>query len=228
MRKLTLVLSTAALAVSGTAFAQTAPAPRAPKPDQTRAEAQARAEAMFARMDANRDGTINETDRAAMKAQRFDRLDTDRNGSISQTELAARAGDRAGKRRMARPEGAPAMTDAQKAERRTEMFARIDTDKNGALSRAEFDAMHAARSARGGKRAGAGAGMMAGPEHVGPGGRRGKAMAGPVSRQVFIDGALARFDKADANRDGTVTQAERKAARDTMRQQWQAKRQQQG
>jgi Ca2+-binding EF-hand superfamily protein len=60
---------------------------------------------MFARMDANRDGTLNETDRTAMKAQRFDRLDTDRNGSISQTELAARAGDRAGKRRMARPEG---------------------------------------------------------------------------------------------------------------------------
>lgn len=229
MRKLTLALSSAALALSGAAFAQSAPAPRAPKPDQTRAQAQARAEALFARMDANRDGTLDEADRAARRDQMFDRLDTDRNGAISQAELAARGeargGDRAGQRRMARASRAPALTDAQKAERRAERFARIDTDQSGSLSRAELEAMHAARGDRAGKPAGAR--MMAGPQQVGPGGRKGMMRDGASTRQAFVDRALAMFDRIDANRDGTVTQAERKAARDAMRQQWQARRQQQ-
>jgi len=227
MRKLTLALSTAALVMSGAAFAQTAPAPRAPKPDMTRAAAQARAEAMFARMDTNRDGKLDEADGAATKAQAFDRLDTDRNGSISQAELASRHdGDRAGKRRMARPAGAAAPTEAQKVERRAEMFARVDADKNGSLSRAEFEAMHAARGDRAGKKGGDR--MAAGPQHVGPGGRHGMMAGGATTRQAFVDRALATFDRTDTNRDGTVTQAERQAARETMREQWRAKRQQQG
>lgn len=219
MRKLTSVLSialsTAALALSGTAMAQTAPAApakaRPPMADQTRADAQARAERIFARMDTNQDGTLNEADRAAMKAAMFDRLDTDRNGSVSPTELEARRGDRQG--RMARRGNAPAMTDAQKAERRAEMFARIDTDKNGALSRAEFEAMQAARGAK------AGRAMRQG------GGQRAMMKAdGPITRQAFVDSALARFDKLDTDRNGTLTGAERKAFRDTMRQQWQARK----
>ena len=221
MRNLALILSTAALGLSSAAFAQAAPAPnRAPKPDMTRAAAQARAEAMFARMDANKDGILNETDRAAAKTQMFDRLDADRNGAISQAELAARS-------------------DAQKNERRAAMFARVDTDRNGSLSRAELEAMHAARGDRmkpgmkhgmhqgapgtdqammGGHRMGAGAAMRAGP-----GGHRGMMkMDGPTTRQAFVDRALANFDRADTNRDGTVTQAERRAAHETMRQQWKA------
>lgn len=169
MRKLTVALSTAALALSGAAFAQTAAAPaRAPKPDMTRAQAQAQAEAMFARMDANKDGTLNEADRAAMK---------------------------------------------------TAMFDRVDTDKNGSISRAEMDAAHAKRGDGDGKRRMGGHRM--GGHHGKMGGKMGAGT--PMTRQAFVDGALARFDKADANRDGTVTQAERKAVRDTMRGQWKAK-----
>lgn len=229
MRKLTLALSTAALVLSGAAAAQTAPAERparAAKPDMTRAQAQARAEAMFDRMDANRDGTLDEADRAAMKSAMFDRLDTDRNGAISPAELAARGGDRGGmgQHRMAKREGAPATTDAQKAERRAQMFARIDTDRNGSLSRAELDAMQAVRAGKDGQM---GHRMGAGMEHGGAGGHEGMMkMDATTTRQAFVERALARFDTADANRDGTVTQAERKAARETMRQQWQAKRQQ--
>ena len=214
MRKFALALSTAALAFSGTAVAQTAPAERparAAKPDMTRAQAQQRAEVAFDRLDANKDGTINETDRAARKAAMFDRLDTDRSGSISQAELEARRGDRGGKRRIARPEGAPAMTDAQKAERRAAMFARIDADGNGALSRAELEAMHAKRGERGaGKRGHRMGGKMA-------------AMDGTVTRQTFVANALTMFDRTDANRDGTVTAAERKALRDSMRERYKAR-----
>ena len=41
--------------------------------------------------------------------------------------------------------------------------------------------------------------------------------------KAFVDRALTMFDRADADRNGTVTQAERKAVRDTMREQWRAK-----
>ncbi len=167
MRKLALALSTAALAVSSAAVAQTAAPARAPRPDVTRADAQAKAEARFAKLDANKDGTIDQGDHAARKAQMFDR---------------------------------------------------IDTDKNGSLSRAEFDAHHANRGdgkARGGHR-------MGRKGHGGHHGMMAKA-TGPVTRQAFVDRALGMFDKADANRDGTVTQAERKAVRDTMREQWKAR-----
>lgn len=169
MRKLTLALSTAVLALSGAAIAQTAqeaPAKsRAPMADMTRAQAQARAEARFDRRDANRDGTIDQADRQARRGQMFDRIDTDRDGAISRAEFDART--------------------EQRAERRGKRMARMER--------------------RGGYRA-----MM-------------HAARGPVTRQVFVDRALSTFDKADANRDGTVTVAERKAAREALRTQWRAR-----
>lgn len=176
MRKLTLALSTAALALSGAAIAQTAPAApareRAPMADMTRAQAQAKAEAAFARMDANRDGTVDQADRQA---------------------------------------------------RHAEMFERLDTDRNGSISRAEFDAMHSQRADgdRGGKRMG-GKGM-GGHHGMMMGSRGGAKAAGSLTRQAFVDRALSMFDRADANRDGTVTVAERKAARAAMRGQWRAR-----
>lgn len=186
MHKLTLALSTAALAMSGTALAQTAPTSsakaRAPMAaDMTRAQAQAKAEAAFAKMDANKDGTLDESDRAA---------------------------------------------------RHTMMFDRMDTDRNGAISRAEFDAMHAKRAeGRGDKGRMGGKMNHDGMNHDGMnhdgmmGGKMGAMMGkadGPITRQAFVERALGMFDKADANRDGTVTQTERKSMRDTMRKQMQA------
>ena len=186
MRKLNLALSTAALVLSGAALAQTAPssAPaghvaRAAKPDMTRADAQARAEAAFARMDANKDGTLNEADRAARHAAMFDRM---------------------------------------------------DTDKSGSISRAEFEAMHSERGGMG-RMAGHGMGAKGSGDHAmmgGMGSADHEAMMGggmgatPTTRQAFVERALARFDRADANRDGTVTQAERKASHEAMREQMRA------
>ena len=169
MRMLTLVLSTAALALSGAAIAQTAPAPaakpRAPMADMTRAQVQARAETRFARMDANQDGTVDQADRQARHARMFERMDTDRNGSISRAEFDAQT--------------------AKRAERQGKRTARMERG--------------------GGKRA-----MMG-------------AARGPITQQAFVDRALSMFDRADANRDGTVTVSERKAAREAMRSQWRAR-----
>lgn len=208
MRKLTLALSTAALAFSGAAFAQSAPdMQRGPQGDMTRAQAQQRAEAMFARMDANNDGMVNEADQAARKTAMFDRLDANKDGSITKAEMASAHAARADKqegRRAQRAADRPAMTDAQKAERRDAMFARIDTDGNGAVSRAEFDAMQGMRGGKMGKR----------------GGKAMARMDGPVDRQAFVARALERFDRLDTDNNGVATSTERKALRD----QWKANR----
>jgi hypothetical protein len=65
-----------------------------------------------------------------------------------------------------------------------------------------------------------------GMRHGGPGGpgmrgMRGMRMFGEqgfVTREQFRERALARFDRADANHDGTVTAAERQAMRGQWRQ----------
>lgn len=53
----------------------------------TRAEAQAKAEAMFAKSDANGDGKLDSADMAAKMGQRFDAMDTDHNGALSRDEF---------------------------------------------------------------------------------------------------------------------------------------------
>ncbi|HTU10002.1 MAG TPA: EF-hand domain-containing protein [Allosphingosinicella sp.] len=113
------------------------------------------------------------------------------------------------------------------------MFERLDADNNGQLSREEF--AQGRRGARGPGAAGpmAGAGPD-GPPPGGPGWRRGRGHSGPgmgrgmggmrmggrlfgeagfITAEQFRTRALARFDRADANRDGTVTVAERQAQR---------------
>src|SRR3546814_19885611 len=64
----------------------------------TRAEAQAHADAMFARIDANKDGKVDAADReaarAAMQAKRFASFDANSDGSISKTEWDQNGADR--------------------------------------------------------------------------------------------------------------------------------------
>lgn len=127
---------------------------------------------------------------------------------------------------------------ADREARRAKMFDRLDADNNGSISEAEFAARHAAR----GDRAHAGHQRMEGGKRGGmkghrTGGHRGMmggrmAMArmadtnndNAISRAEFTAAALKRFDRADADNNGTVTQAERQAAREKMRAQWQARR----
>ncbi|WP_439568115.1 EF-hand domain-containing protein [Sphingopyxis sp.] len=157
----------------------------------TRAEAQAHATQMFARMDANKDGKIDPADRAA-----------------------------------------------QHTERQAKMFAAIDADGNGSISKAEWDQHRADRAAkraeRGDKRADAGEagegkrhGMRGHGKRGGHHGMRGGMMAKAdtngdkaISQAEFQTAALARFDAADANKDGQVTAEERQAQRG----EWRAKR----
>lgn len=152
VRKLALGLSLAAMTVAGTAYADQA---MGKKGDEviTRGAVQEHSAAMFARMDVNKDGKLDKADREARRNMMFDRLDTDKNGQISRAEFSARP---------RRPEGMDKHGDRQGAKgeggqrhhwgRRGHgghggmmMMGMADTNKDGAISQAEFTAAALAR-----------------------------------------------------------------------------------
>lgn len=149
MKKTFLGLSLVAVALAGAAVAQTRPAHPDPMGDKTvtKAEAQAKAGEMFAKLDSNKDGKLDQADRAAhtatRKAQMFDRLDADKNGAVSRDEFAAA--------QQQRQAGAPG--EGRKGMRGGHggghgkggkmMLRMADGNKDGVVSRDEFLAAHA-------------------------------------------------------------------------------------
>lgn len=185
MKKLTLGLSLAALAMAGAAgAAQTRQTMRDGDWNKTvtRAEAQAKAGEMFDKMDLNHDGKLDAADRQAHQDMKFSHLDTNKDGAISREEFDAAHkrpgmdGDHKGAGPMAGHEG---MGDGQGKHRMggrhpgmgMMMLHKADANKDGAVSKAEFTAQ-----------------------------------------------AMKHFDMADADKDGKVTPAERKAAHEMMKQ----------
>lgn len=170
------------------------------KPDDnatlTRADAQAKATQLFAKLDANKDGKLDASDRAAkraeMQAKAFERLDANKDGSISKAEWDQHAADRAAKR-------------SERGDKRAEAGKRGDGPR------------HAMRGHRGGP--GGPHGMMLGRADA----NGDKA----ITQAEFQTAALARFDAADANKDGQVTPDERAAQRAAWKakaDEWRAKR----
>lgn len=137
MRNLILSLSLAATAFTGTAIAQTATQtmPAAQRPARpmgmdtdrdgviTRAEALAKADAMFAAADSNRDGTVTREERRAARER-----------------MRAAAG------RPERPDRGVTRADMQA--RAAARFDRADTNKDGRIDAAEKTAMRAMRHER--------------------------------------------------------------------------------
>ncbi len=170
--------------------------------------------AAYAEQGARHDAPTTRAEVQAKAQERFARMDVNKDGKLDQADRAAR---------------------------RTAMFDRIDTDKNGQISRAEFDAMHQrgpdgrgpeargpdGERGPGGHRWG-GRGHHGGHgRHGGPGGMGGMGPMGAdankdgtVTQAEFTAAALQRFDRLDANKDGTVTKEERQAARAAMRESW--------
>lgn len=160
--------------------------------------------------DVTRQQVIDRTD------QRFAALDADRDGRVTPEEMR-----RHGEQRR-----------AQRGER---MFDRLDADRDGSISRAEWTQARAQRGERmAERRAQAGQGERAGRPHGMRGGHRmrgGPGMRGDhgarmfgeqgyITQEQMRERALAGFDRLDANRDGTVTAAERQQARQQMREQF--------
>ena len=191
MNKISILAGTALLAIAGVALAQGGPGERPDRnADVTRQQVIERTDAHFARLDANNDGRFT-------------------------------------------PEEMRAAGERRRTERQTRMFDRMDLDHNGAITREEMTQAHAQMGEHRGEGMRHGRGGMRhrgphGPEGAGgpggPGGEghgmRGEQMFGTqgfITREQMRERALARFDQADANHDGTLTAAERQAARGAWR-----------
>jgi Ca2+-binding EF-hand superfamily protein len=170
---------------------------RTPGQPVTRAEMQARVQAQFARADADRDGFVTQAEaqaaadrwkgtRGAGRGNFFERLDANKDGSISRAEA----------------EAVPARANRQgNGERRAGMFARLDANNDGMVTRAEFDARRGLRAAHAARLGGK---IFSRADSDGD---------GRISLAEATAQRLARFDRRDANRDGTLTREERRAHR---------------
>lgn len=167
MKKTIAGLALLTTALAGAAIAQTPARGGDPMGDKTvtKAEAQAKAAEMFAKMDTNNDGKLDQADRAAHRAQMFDRMDANKDGSVSRDEFAAmhqrKGGDakaggerRMGKRgghmgggkmmmRMADANKDGAVTRDEMTAAHARMFDMADTNKDGKLTPEERKAHHA-------------------------------------------------------------------------------------
>lgn len=146
------VMATASVALvsAPSSFAQ--PAGRGPDKAVTWAEAKAKADTMWAKLDVNKDGKLDKADREAKMAERFAAMDADKNGSISQAEFMAHhsamkgqraagaEGQNAGKRDGWQGRGKGRMGHHGGMGGGMRMMAMADTNKDGAVSRAEYDA----------------------------------------------------------------------------------------
>ena len=180
-----------ALAVA-VAGAAWAQAPGTPRPDRN--------------ADITRNQVIERVD------QRLARLDTNRDGRFTREEAQARRAER-------------------RTERTNRMFDRLDLDRNGSITREEMSQARAQRFERRGERRAERAEAGEHRHHRGLGRRggghrfamRGERMFGEqgfITAEQMRERALTRFDRMDADRNGTVTAAERQQARQQMREQF--------
>ncbi len=148
--------------------------------------------------------------------QRFARMDVNRDGRFT-------------------PEEARQAHEQRRAQRAERMFDRLDLNRDGSITRQEMSQAQAQRQSqradrgeRGERRGMRGMRRMhrMGGMHGAPGARGARMFGeqGFVTLAQLRDRALSRFDRADANRDGTLTAAERQQARTQFRQRIQERR----
>lgn len=148
------------------------------------------------------DRSMTRAEAQTRAAERFAKMDVNNDGKIDAADRAAKRADMQAKR-----------------------FASLDANGDGSISRAEWDNQNADRAAKRTARAAAGETRddkrqaMRGPgKRGGQHGMGGRMMGGTdgnkaISLAEFQTAALARFDAADANKDGVVTAEERQAQR---------------
>ncbi len=161
MKPFTIAASAALLATSAVALYAAVPALAAPGWDRnatmTWSEVKAKTDGLWTKLDVNKDGVVSEVDRDAKLGQKFDEIDAGRDGQISREEWTAH--HRAMMERVhGRMEGME--QDGPKGRRGRghrgmghggmgmmphEMLKAADTNRDGKLTRAEFDAGAKAR-----------------------------------------------------------------------------------
>lgn len=203
MKTFAITAAAALLATTVTAvsFAATAPAPARPPmaapATVTWAEVKARGDALWSRLDVNKDGKIDQADRDAEALKRFDSIDTNHDGVISKDEFLAHV--RAAGPHMGWHPGGPAGPDGAPPP---------PPPPGGPGGPGEPDGM--------GPHMGHHMGDRMGP-HDGIGPLEGMALHQAAKNGVIVradfDAALkADFDKIDTNHDGKISPEERHAA----------------
>jgi len=157
---------------------------------------------------------ITRADAEAKVKARFAAADTNKDGVVTEEEVKA-------------------LRDTRMAEHRDAMFKHMDTNGDGAISRAEFDASAQGRHNRmadGGKdgpRAG-GYGRHHRGIEMGMGGRMfEKADAnkdGKVTLAEATSAAMTHFDAVDADKNGTISAQERIGFWKTKKDEWKARK----
>ena len=140
MKKSLLGLSLLTLGLAGSAYAAAA-MPGDPLGDKTvtLAEFLAKGAEMFARMDVNKDGKLDQTDRAAHDGEMFDRIDPNHDGKLSREEFMAAHHRRPGARGAGdAAEGMPAGGHRGGHEGGMRLLRMADTNHDGAVTRDEF------------------------------------------------------------------------------------------
>lgn len=213
MKKLLIAaLVAGAAAVPASAQSQ-APAIQAPRagPMQanvthTRDQAATKVRETFARLDSNRDGFVTREEAQAGRA------------AMRQNRMGAGKAARAPGARTANRAPGARMAD------RGAMFDRIDSNRDGTISRDEFSrapAMQRRVAIRGAGQPGMRRMIRARPGMMAMGGRMFELADANrdsrVSLQEATAAAMQRFDTVDTNRDGQVTRDERRQARERMR-----------
>ncbi len=96
---------------------------------------------MLAKYDTNKDGKLDDTERAAIKADHFKALDKDGDGKVKRADF---------------PAAVEAAREKARQDHELAMFDKMDTDKDGTVTSAEFAAFKPARDGdhRGHKRDG--------------------------------------------------------------------------
>ena len=156
MKKSLIGLSLLALGLAGGAYAAETMPGGDPLGDKTitKAQFQAKGAEIFARMDANRDGKLDQADRAAHEGQMFDRADANHDGSLSREEFMA--AHQRGPMGEHGPDGARVLgvghADHDGGAKhgggkhggmgRMMLMQMSDTNKDGAVSKDEFLAAH--------------------------------------------------------------------------------------
>lgn len=173
----------------------------------------------FAQFDTNKDGKITFAEYQAVMIGRFDALDKQHKGTITEgngtTVTKADFTSKLGatfKLLDGNGDGAVTQAELQAAElkirqqraaagrtRLDSEFTKLDTDKNGQLSRAEFMAAAPSMPAK----------LPDGSQLLA---QIDKNKDGKITPDEYKAPLLGRFDAMDANHDGTVTPAERQAA----------------
>ncbi|WP_439539187.1 hypothetical protein [Sphingomonas sp.] len=217
MKKLLTTAAIGAMLAAGTAIAMQSEAPAAPKKPISKAEMLARADARFDRLDTNKDGQLSAEERKA-DAEAARAAMAEKKGGELQDFMpgARRGGGGMGERMLARVDtnGDGLISKAENRAMVEARFARMDADKDGSVEAGEG-------------RKGMGKGKWKrGAERRGPGGPGGPAMAmkkadtngdGAISRAEFDAQSAERFAKLDTNKDGKIDAAEMQAQRDKAR-----------